>query len=213
MADGYTVLVDQNLLDQQAEDLLALGDVESFGRLAQTLQEAGQGFGQPQHRGLLGRPIPQGLQFALQALLALTQAGHAAAQVVERQQVLLVGGQQTLHALADTGQLAIQFGLTTACRAVRPGRVEPAVDLLPDQGGVLQQAQHFGPDQVVQQILADRPVVAGWSGQMAVAVRSQAAVVVDLPRTRPGRGPIQRVAALAARDHALQQGRLDGAAR
>src|SRR4051812_5877253 len=127
------------------------------------------------------------------------QAGHATAQLVERQQILLIGGQQTVHALADTDQGAIQFSFTTACRAVRPGRVEPAVDLLADQGGVLQQAQDFGPDQVVQQILADRPVIAGWSGQMAVVVRSQAAVIVDLPRTRPGRGAIQRVAALAAR--------------
>jgi hypothetical protein len=112
-------------------------------------------------------------------LLALTQAGHATAQFVERQQILLIGGQQTFHALADTDQVAIQFSFTTACRAVRPGRVEPAVDLLADQGGVLQQAQDFGPDQVVQQILADRPVIAGGAGQMAVVVRSQAAVIVE----------------------------------
>jgi hypothetical protein len=59
--DGYTVLVDQHFLDQQAEDLLAPGDVETFSRLAQTFQKAGQGFTQPKHRGLLGCPVPQGL--------------------------------------------------------------------------------------------------------------------------------------------------------
>src|SRR4051812_40085612 len=59
--NGYTVLVDQHFLDQQAEDLLAPGDVETFSRLAQTFQKASQGFTQPQHRSLLGCPIPQGL--------------------------------------------------------------------------------------------------------------------------------------------------------
>ncbi len=151
MADGDAVVADQNFLDQQPENLPALGDVEGFGRPAQTLQETRQGFGQPQHGGLVGCPIPQRLQFALQALLALAQAGHPAAQVVERQQVFLVGGQQTLHALAQAGHLAIQLGLTTARRAVGSGRVEPAVDFLPDQRGVLQQAPHLGPDQIVQQ--------------------------------------------------------------
>ena len=41
-----------------------------------------------------------------------------------------------------------------------PGSVEAAVDLLSDQDGILQQAQHFGPDHAVQEVLADRPGVA-----------------------------------------------------
>jgi len=125
MADGDAVVGDQNFPDQQPENFPALSDIEGFGGPAQTLQETRQGLGQPQHGGLVGRPIPQRSQFALQALFALAQAGHAAAQVVERQQVFLVGGQQTLHALAQARHLAIQLGLTTARRAVGSGRIEP----------------------------------------------------------------------------------------
>jgi hypothetical protein len=70
-----------------------LVDIEGFGRFTQALEEAFEGLGQPQHGGLIGRLVPQGLEFAVQALLALPQARHATTQLVERQQVLLVGGQ------------------------------------------------------------------------------------------------------------------------
>jgi hypothetical protein len=127
-------------------------------------------------------PIPQGLKFDPQRLFALPQVGHTAAQFVERQQVFLIGGQKTVHAFAGSNQLAIQFGLAPFSRTVGPCRSKAAIDLLLDQGGVFQQVQHFGPNQAVQQILADWSIVAGRSRKVTVTVSSQAAVIVDPTR-------------------------------
>ena len=160
MPDGDAVIVNQDLLDQQPEDLLALVDVEGFRGFAQTPEKAVQRIGQPQDDGFIGPPVPQGLQFAPQALLALAQVGHPATQFIERQQIFLIGGHQALHALENAGQVAGHLSLAPPRRAMGLGSVEAAVDLLSDQDGILQQAQHFGPNQAVQQVLADRPGVA-----------------------------------------------------
>jgi hypothetical protein len=45
VSNGDAVLIDQDLLDQQPENLLALVNVESFGRFAQAQQKACQGLG------------------------------------------------------------------------------------------------------------------------------------------------------------------------
>ena len=75
MADGDFVLGDQNLLHEEADDTLPLGDVEGFGGRAQPRQKAGQDLGEAQ----IGLPIlgtvDGGLQLAMQRLFLPGSSG------------------------------------------------------------------------------------------------------------------------------------------
>ena len=91
MADDDFLLADQHLLDEEPDDALALRNVQGFGRRAQARQEAVQGLRDPE----IGLPvlglIDNGLQFAMQSLLLTAQLGHSGAELVDCDQLLLIG--------------------------------------------------------------------------------------------------------------------------
>ena len=101
VADDDGVVGHQDFLDQQANDALAFLDIKRLGIRAQPCQEGSQGLRQAQGGGALGRLVGDRAQFRLDPLGAAAQVGQASAQLLERQQVLLVGGYQTLHRLVQ----------------------------------------------------------------------------------------------------------------
>ena len=87
------------------------------------------------------------------------------------------------------------------------GGVESLVDLGADQRGVGQQRGDVVPDDLVEVVGADRLVGADPAALVAVVVRAQAPVVVDLLVGGAGRGAVVAVAAACAGGQALQQRR------
>ena len=79
VADDDGVVGHQNFLDQQANDALALMDVERLGTRAQACEEGGQTLGQAQGGGALGRLIGDGPQLRGRPLLAAAQVRQTAA--------------------------------------------------------------------------------------------------------------------------------------
>src|SRR6266404_1004811 len=108
--DDDSVVADQDLLDQQSNHALTLDYVESFGRRAQAGEKRGQRFSETQIGGAVGGLPCDRLELGAGRVLAPTQLGHAVAQRVERQKVFLVGGEQTLDALLQTGEIAPMSG-------------------------------------------------------------------------------------------------------
>jgi hypothetical protein len=103
MSDDDPVVTDQDLLDEQSYHALTLDDVESFGRGTQTSEKCGQRFSETQIGSAVGRLVRDRLQLGADCVLAPPQIGHAVAQLVERQKIFLVGGEQTLDALFAGG--------------------------------------------------------------------------------------------------------------
>jgi hypothetical protein len=182
MANDDGVVGHQNLLDQQTDDALALINIKCTGIGAQAREEGGQGLGQTQHGGAVGDLIDDGLQFRSQALLALPQFGHAATQVVQRQEIFLVGGYQPFHVLADPCQFALQPLLAPAGRLGFPAGRQAAIEFGGDQARVFKEAHHLGPDHLVKQVLTDRTVVTERPVQATVGIGPNAAIVVDFAR-------------------------------
>ena len=58
--------------------------------------------------GLADRVRGERLHLGPQRPFALPQQGHALAQLLERQEFLLVGGEQAFDALADPGEFPLQ---------------------------------------------------------------------------------------------------------
>ena len=213
MAQCDRVGVDEHLLHEEPEDLLSFAHVEGLGARSELGAEPTERRGELDVARVVHGGQLQRVEFRRDGPGVALERRHPLAELGQGDQPFLVSAEEPLAVHVQPRLFALQL-----CGAGPQGvrglrRVEPAVDLLADQGGVLQQAQDFGPDQVVQQILADRPVIADGALEMAIAVRSQAAVIVELACTRAGRGAIEPVAACAHRPHPLQQGRLDRAAR
>jgi hypothetical protein len=163
--DDDLVRADKDFLDEQTEDPLALRYVESAGGGAQPREERGQRFGQAQVGCAAGRLIEDCLQFCVAGLFALPQVRHALAQLVEREQAVLVSGEQTLDALADVNQIAPQSLLATFGRVGLARGGEAAVELVLDELGIFEQADDFCPHDRVQNVLTNRAVVTDGAGR------------------------------------------------
>jgi hypothetical protein len=211
--DHDGVVVDQDFLDDEPDDLLPIGDLQRLRGVVQPLKEGGQGFSEAQERRPIGGLIEDGLQFRPRGLVASAQVRHPATQFVEGQEVLLIGRDQALHALADPREVAFESVLPPLRRFGSAGRVEAPVEFGLDERRVFDQADDLPPYNLIEQILADRSAIAHRAAEMAPCVRAEAAVIVDLARGTARRRPRQRVAAFATRDQSLNDAGLDGPAR
>jgi hypothetical protein len=84
VSDRYGVIVHQDFFDDEANDLLPIGDFQRSRRPVQPLKEGGQGFGEAQERHPVSSLIEDGLQFRSHGLFAGAQLRHSVSQFVER---------------------------------------------------------------------------------------------------------------------------------
>ena len=138
MPDDDRVVANEDVLDDEAHDSLALQDVKCVGGAAQAAEERRQRLGKAQERGAIVGLVSDRLQFGAQRLFAVTQRRHTLAQLLKRQELLLIGVEKSLDAFADTGEFPLQSLLTflgwigaARCR-------EAAVEFLLDQCRVLE---------------------------------------------------------------------------
>ena len=102
VADSDRVLVNQDVLDQQPDDSLPFRNIHCIGGCTQPREEAIQGFGEPQIGFCLACQVDDRLYFGVHSLLLASQPGDSLAQFVDGDQLLLVGIDQTVDAVADT---------------------------------------------------------------------------------------------------------------
>ena len=103
MPNHDSVVADENVLDDQAHDALALDDVKRVGGAAQSGEERRESLGQAQERSAIGSLVGDRLQLGAQRLFALPQRGHALAQLLERQELLLIGVEKSFDASCPRG--------------------------------------------------------------------------------------------------------------
>ncbi len=212
MANHDRVIADEHLLDEQAHEALPLQDVQRIRRRPQPGKKRRECFREAQIHRPLARLIGDRLQLGAQRLLALTQRRHPLAQLLERQEVFLIGGEYPLDALAHAHQFALHrlFALFRGVGGARGS--ESPIEFVLNQSRILEQPNDLGPDELIQEILSHGSVVAARAAEVPPGVRSDAAIVVDQARTRTGRRARERVAAAAAAHQTLHQARCNRAA-
>ena len=91
------------------------------------------------------------------------------------------------------------------------GCFQTSGDLGLQQRGILQQADHFFPNEVIQIVLARWRTGADGMLELPPSVRTNTAVVVELAFARTRRIPVETIATLRTDQHALQQTGFNGA--
>ena len=110
------------------------------------------------------------VELGLHGGLAFAQLGRAGAQLLERDQLLLVAVEQPAQRGLGAGEVALERVPTPGGRVRRTHRLKAAVDLGLDQCRVLEQPEYSGPDELVDLCEADRSVLADAPFGAAVAV-------------------------------------------
>ena len=158
MADRDLVVVaaDQDFADDESQDALLAGDVELVQAVGEAAEEPFEGVGELE----VGLGVVQlgveAVELGLEGVLALAHRGHPAAQLVERDQLFLVGLDQTLDHRGGAGEVALERFSATGGGVLGPHRDEAAVDLGAHRFGVFEQPADLCPDERVELVGTDR---------------------------------------------------------
>ena len=209
VADEDAVIADQDFLNHQTHDSLPFDDIKSIGGTAQTPEERREGFCEAQERRAVVGLIGDGLQLGAQRLLALSQRGHALAQLFDRQEILLIGVEKSLDALADTDQFSLQ-ALFAFFRGIRRASGDqPSVELLLDKRWIFEQSNDFSPHDLIEDLLAHWVIVTHSTTELAPAVGADASVIVKFASAGISRGPRKRISTLLTAHQPLNDARCD----
>jgi hypothetical protein len=210
--DGVVVAADEHLADDEPQDALLFVDGELVEAVGEPCEERFEGFGELEvGLGVVELGVER-VELGAQRALALAQRRGAGAQLLERDELLLVGLDQP----GDRGLGAVKVALESLAAAdggvLGPGRVEPPVDLGAHERRVFEQPADLAPDERLELVGADRAALADAPADVPPVVLADAAVVDDPALGGARRGAVAGVAALAADDQALQRAGLAGVA-
>src|SRR6266508_3036002 len=178
--DGDLLGSDEDVFDEQAEHALAFFGGGGVGLVAQLGEEAVEVVGEFEVELTVGGLGVERLDLAAQTGFAGAQVGHAVTELVDGEQLFGECLDHVRDRLGGLGECELEpFALFD--RGVGgAGGVEAFVDLGADQVRVGEQAGDVRPDGMVEVVGADWLVAADPAAFVAVVVRAQAPVVVDL---------------------------------
>ena len=168
--DGVVVTADHHFADDEPQDALLFFAGELVEAVAQSGEEAFEGVGEFEvGLGVLELGVER-VELGAQGALALAQRGHPSAQLIERDQLFLVGLDQPLDRAGGAGEVAFERFAAPDGGMLGAQRGEAAVDLGAHGRGVLEQLADLAPDQRLDLVGADRTALADAPAEMAPAV-------------------------------------------
>src|SRR5215218_1066178 len=106
--DRVVVTADENFADHEPQDALLAGDVELVEAVGEAAEEPLDGLGELEVGLGVVQLAFERVELGLQGALALAQAGHPGAELVERDELFLVGLDQPLDRCAGAGEVALE---------------------------------------------------------------------------------------------------------
>ena len=209
--DLLVFTVNDDLADDKPQESLALGDRKALETVIEPAQESLEVLGEAQVGLGVAKVGAQCVELGGCRLLTLAQDGHPLAQLIERDQLFLVGLDQACLRGARVGELMFEGLGAQRARIVVLGFVESAFELVVQQLGLADQVADLTPDQLVKLLGAD---LAGTAHPATgvTRLRAEAAVINRAPALASGGGTRHRVATPSADEHSLQQRGLFGIA-
>jgi hypothetical protein len=160
VADGDLPGADKDVLDDCAQDALAVLDCGGGGGAAELGEEAFEVAGEPEVGVAIGGLGVEGGDLVLQAGLAGAEGGHPGAELVDGDELLGERGDHRADRRGGLGEGLLELAALAGDRVRRPCPFQPFADLGTDEGGVGEQGGDAGPDDLVGVVGADGLVLA-----------------------------------------------------
>jgi hypothetical protein len=161
---------DEDVFDEQAQDALLLGDGGGAGIAAEPVEEVFEVGGEFEVGVAVDELGGQGVELVTKAGFAGAEFGHAVAQLVQRDQLLLVGLDQPGDGGAGLGQCLLEALLLGGGGVGGTQLIEAPVHLGADQRRIREQVADVVPHDLVEVVGARRFVVADPAVLVAVVV-------------------------------------------
>jgi hypothetical protein len=194
VADGYLAGSDEDVLDEGAQDALAVLGGGGGRVLAEAGEEAFESVGEPEVGVAVGGLSVEGGDLVFQAGFAGAEVWHAGAELVDGDELLGERGDQRGDGRGGLRERLPELAALAGDRVRRARPLEPLIDLGADEGRVGEQAGDVVPDDFAGVVGADGLVLADAAVLVAVVVGAEAPVVVDLPGRGAGGGAVVAVA-------------------
>jgi hypothetical protein len=153
--DRVVVAADQDFAHDEPQDALLFCERELVEPVGETVEEAFEGVGELEVGFGVVQLGVEAVELGLQCGLTLAQGGHPRAQLVERDELFLVGLDQPGDRAFGAGDVTLERFAASAGGVLGPQRLEAAVDLRAHERGVFQHAADLVPDESVELIGAD----------------------------------------------------------
>ena len=177
--DGVVVAADQDFADDEPQDALLVGDVELVQAVGEAVEEPFEGVGELEvGLGVVQLGVER-VELGLQRVLAFAQGGHPGAELVERDQLFLVGLDQPLDRAGGAGEVALERFAAAGARGARSAAPGGGGRSRRGRARGLEQPSDLGPDERVELVGADRAAGAPLAVGVPPAVLADAAVVAD----------------------------------
>lgn len=173
VADDDPLRPDQDLFDHAPQYLLTIFDRRRLGCVAQPGEELLQVLGQLKVGLAVEELCVQRRERTGQAGLLRAKVGHLGTQLVEGEQVLLVGLHETFDALGGSGEFELEAGPFGRRRIGRSQLFQAPVQLGLDEARVGEQGGHLTPDEIVEVVSPHRLVATDASMLVAVVIDLQ----------------------------------------
>ena len=172
VADSDLVVVasDQDLADDEPQDALLFVKVELVETGVEAAEESVEGVGELEVGLGVVELCLERVELGAERGLSLAQRGHASAQLVDREELFLVGLDQAVDRALRAGDVALERIAAAAGGVLGPQGLEAAVDLRAHERGVFEQPADLVPHEPVELIGADRAAVAHAPADVAVVV-------------------------------------------
>lgn len=205
MADRDVVVADEDFVDEEPHDLLALRDGEVRCVRCEAGAERFECLGELEvGRGVVQFDVER-VDFGAERCLTRAELGRAGTQLLESDELFLVAIDQPPHGVLGAGEVTLQSLAAAAGGVGGAQRGQPPLYLGLDQGGVFEQREHLRPDELVGVGQADGAVAADTAFRATRAVGAGAAVVLaEDPVGASCRAAVVGIAALAADEDPLQ---------
>jgi len=199
VANEDGVWADDDFLHEQAHDALAIGERRRADGVPELREEGLKRLGELQVPLLVERLRRESLALPAEFAVLCAECRRTGPQLVERQQLVLIGVHQPMQSSLDPGVLALELCLTRDHRWRCVQFPDASIELRANQRRVGDQPGHLLPDQLIELLLPDGSGPTSAVGK-ATMIGAETAIVLQAPPGLPAIHAMNGVATARAHE-------------
>ena len=192
--DDDRVGPDPNLFDHQPKHALTIGNLEGVGGIMQLAKKRFQALGQRHVRLGVEEVRLQGGKLGLDRGFSVAQERHACPELIERDQLFLVGFDQAGHPGPGASQVLGRDVALHVTDMIDAQLHQPTIDFGAHERGIAEQLDDVLPDEPLHRVLPDGTIGTAAPLREAIGVGPHTAIIGEPTPRGACRVPVERIA-------------------